>query len=47
MGRPPMGVTPPLRRSVVDTGASQGGLDAEDEAEEVALVCVAMLEALP
>ena len=40
-----MGVTPPLRRSVVDTGASQGWLDAEDEAEEAALVCAAMLEA--
>ena len=42
MGAPPMGVTPPLRRSVVGTGASQGALDVEDEA---VLVCAAMLEA--
>lgn len=42
MGAPPMGVTPPLRRSVVGTGASQGALDVEDE---VVLVCAAMLEA--
>ena len=40
-----MGVTPPLRRSVVDTGGSQGGLDGEDAAVEAALVFEAMLVA--
>ena len=45
VGAPPMGVTPLLRRSVLDTGASQGGLAAEDEADEADLVCAAMLEA--
>ena len=40
-----MGVTPPLRRSVLGTGASQGGADPESSTDEAALVCADIFEA--